>query len=154
MIAKRSAARLRGFTLIEMLIVIAIIAIVSGVIGAATELALHSSADMRVRMDTQSEAANLMIPLSREIAAAQWIKRTPYAEGTSQTLALALRVPEAEDGLKKNTWRWIVYRHTGDCIRRAALDPGEELDPRLLAPANSFAAVEASASPPNAPGQA
>ncbi len=122
-----------GFTLIEMLIVIAIIAILSVSVLNLVDGTVKSERELQLRNDLQTEISTVFFGLARDVAVAEGCVLVRDAESTAtQVLALRLAPPPSGATTIGNT-QWIVYAREADRITRTVIpggqSTGEEEDP-------------------------
>jgi prepilin-type N-terminal cleavage/methylation domain-containing protein len=121
----------RAFTLIESLIVIAIIAILSVVIGTLSSRMLHGEAELSARLSAQSALTSTWGALARDLAVARTIAVSDGPTTSTSTLTLvSARVDPAGE-------RRVAYRVAGGALLRRVDDGPETL---LMEPIASFLA--------------
>ncbi len=122
-----------GLTLIEMLIVMAILAILSVSIGTLVDYTVLGQKELQLRNDLHSECAGVFAAVSQEAAVANECLVAGEAGATTGTL-LALRGPAAAttDAAQPPPPRWVLYRLEDRRVTRAVLGEDEALDPVFL----------------------
>ncbi len=123
--------RRQAMTLIELLIVVAIVAIMMSAFASAVIPVMRGHAEMTLHQRMQSDLAFAFDAMGRDTAISpECVILRPEAESaiapTSATLALLLNIPAPEPETDEHgASQWVIY-YTGDSrLRRVILDGAE-----------------------------